>query len=73
MNVKKENFHRICVNRVSKILSILEQLTNLTNFSYYEYSNQEVEELLGSVISCAEKTKDILIKANDKKNRKVNL
>ena len=69
MENKKENFKRISENRVSKILSLLDQLTNLSNSSFYEYTDEEIEKIFNAINEEAKKSKEILLKSNDKKNK----
>lgn len=69
MENKKENFKRISENRVNKILTLLVQLTNLSNSSFYEYSDEEIEKMFSLIFKEAEKSKELLLKANDKKRK----
>lgn len=70
MENKKDNFKRISENRVSKILALLTQLANLSNSSFYEYTEEEIEKIFEAINSEAQKSKDILLKANEKKRKK---
>lgn len=70
MENKKENFKRISENRVSKILALLTQLSNLSNSSFYEYTEDEIERIFGAINSEAQKSKDILLKAAEKRKKK---
>lgn len=72
MENKKENFKRIASNRTNKIIETIQSLSNLTNTSYYEYTAEDIEKIFGSIIEEAEKTKEILLKAN-KSNRRFTL
>ena len=69
MENKKENFKRISENRVNKILTLLVQLTNLSNSSFYEYNDEEIEKMFSLIFKEAEKSKELLLKANDKKRK----
>lgn len=69
MENKKENFKRISENRVNKILTLLVQLTNLSNSSFYEYSDEEIEKMFSLIFKEAEKSKELLLRANDKKRK----
>lgn len=69
MENKKENFKRISENRVNKILTLLVQLTNLSNSLFYEYSDEEIEKMFSLIFKEAEKSKELLLKANDKKRK----
>ena len=69
MENKKNNFKRISENRVNKILTMLSQLTNLSNSSFYEYSDDDIDKIFDAIIEEAEKSKKILLKANDKKKK----
>ena len=73
MENKKENFKRISENRVSKILNLLSQLTNLTNSSFYEYTDEEIEKIFNAIDKGAKKSKKILLKSNNKKNKRFEL
>lgn len=73
MKSKKENFKRISENRVSKILTLLSQLTNLTNSSFYEYTDDEIEKIFLAIDKEVKKSKEILLKSNDKKNKRFEL
>ena len=70
MENKKDNFKRISENRVSKILALLTQLANLSNSSFYEYTDEEVERIFEAINSEAQKSKELLLKANEKKKKK---
>lgn len=70
MENKKDNFKRISENRVSKILALLTQLSNLSNSSFYEYTEEEIEKIFDAINSEAQKSKDILLKANERKRKK---
>ena len=72
MENKKDNFKRIATNRTNKIIDTIQSLSNLTNTSYYEYTTEDIEKIFGSIIEEAEKTKEILLKAN-KNNRRFTL
>ncbi len=69
MENKKENFKRISENRVSKILTMLSQLTNLSNSSFYEYSDEDIEKIFEAISNEAQKSKELLLRANDKKRK----
>lgn len=69
MENKKENFKRISENRVSKILTMLSQLTNLSNSSFYEYSEEDIEKIFEAISNEAQKSKELLLRANDKKRK----
>lgn len=70
MENKKENFKRISENRVSKILALLTQLANLSNSSFYEYTEEEIEKIFEAINNEAQRSKDTLLKANEKKKKK---
>lgn len=67
MENKRNNFKRISENRVSKILDLLAQLTNLSNTSFYEYTNEDIEKIFEAIKNEADKSRDYLIKKNNKK------
>lgn len=67
MENKRNNFKRISENRVSKILDLLAQLTNLSNSSFYEYTNEDIEKIFEAIKNEADKSRDYLIKKNNKK------
>ncbi len=69
MENKKDNFKRISENRVSKILNLLSQLTNLSNSSFYEYTDDEIERIFKVIDEEAKKSKEHLLKSNDKKRK----
>lgn len=69
MENKKNNFKRISENRVSKILTLLSQLTNLSNSSFYEYTDDDVEKIFKAINEEAKKSKEILIKSNEKRRK----
>ncbi|BDX52886.1 hypothetical protein [Metamycoplasma equirhinis] len=69
MENKKDNFKRISENRVSKILALLSQLTNLSNSSFYEYTDEDIEKIFNAIDEEAKKSKEILLKSNDKKRK----
>lgn len=73
MESKKSNFKRISENRVSKIIALIKQLTNLTNTSFYEYSDSQIETMFKEIEEELKKSKKILLKNNEKKNKKVEL
>ena len=73
MDVKKDNFKRISENRVSKILFLLSQLTNLQNSSYYEYTTEDIEKIFSEIEKETKRSKEILIKSVEKKNKKFEL
>ena len=69
MENKRDNFKRISENRVSKILTLLSQLTNLSNSSFYEYTDEEIEKIFDAISAEAAKSKEMLLKSNDKKKK----
>lgn len=69
MDTKKQNFRRISENRVSKIITMLTQLTNLSNSSFYEYTDEEIEKIFHMISTEAQKSKEFLLRANEKKRR----
>ncbi len=73
MESKKSNFKRISENRVSKIIALIKQLTNLTNTSFYEYSDSQIENMFKELEEELKKSKKILLKNNEKKNKKIEL
>lgn len=73
MESKKSNFKRISENRVSKIIALIKQLTNLTNTSFYEYSDSQIETMFKEIEEELKKSKKMLLKNNEKKNKKVEL
>lgn len=66
-HIKKYNFKRISENRVSKILALFSQLRNLTNLSFYEYTDEEILRMFILIDDESKKTRDELLKANNKK------
>ena len=69
MSTKKENFNRISDNRVSKIIFMVNQLTNLTNTSFYEYDDKDIEEIFEQLDIELKRSKEILLKNNERKRR----
>lgn len=65
--IKKDNFKRISENRVSKILALFSQLKNLKNLSFYEYTNEEILRMFILIDEESKKTRDELLKANNRK------
>lgn len=72
-NNKRDNFKRISENRVSKILVLLSQLTNLTNTSFYEYTDEDINKIFDTLEQETKKAKEILLKTNNKKNKRFEL
>jgi hypothetical protein len=72
-NNKRDNFKRISENRVSKILVLLSQLTNLTNTSFYEYTDEDINKIFDTLEEETKKAKEILLKTNNKKNKRFEL
>lgn len=72
-NIKRANFIRISESRVSKILVLFEQLTNLNNASFYEYTDEDIEKIFFTLENEMNKSKDILLKSNKKKNKRFEL
>jgi hypothetical protein len=70
MENKKENFKRISENRTTKILTLLSQFKNLSNSSFYQYTDDEIEKIFNVIEGEAKKTKEYLLKKNNKKNSK---
>ena len=69
MDIKNENFKRISSNRLSKIITLLSSLTNLSNYSFYEYTDEEIESLFNAIQEESMRTKDLLLKANEKRKK----
>ena len=73
MENKIENFKRIAGNRTNKIIETISSLTNLSNTSYYEYTNEEIEKIFNAIIEEAEKTKKLLLDANNNSKKRFTL
>ena len=69
MGIKNDNFKRITDGRVNKIVTLISSLSNLSNSSFYEYTDIEINQLFQTIEQEIIKTKQQLIKSNEKRKR----
>lgn len=71
MDVKKNNFKRISVQRVNKITELISKLNNLKNTSFYEYNDDQIEDMFDIIQKELDKQKKTFLE--DSKNVRKNI
>lgn len=70
---KKDNFKRLAVSRVNKILDGIGLLGNLSNTSYYEYTMDEVDAMFQAIQEELEEQRRRFDKKEQRKKRRFRL